>query len=173
MSSLILRELENNDEQSFLRGVEYWRGEEIDWYTFDWKEGMSHADHLERLRKNKLGLDLKAGIVPSSMLYALVGSEIVGRMNIRHELNDYLARRGGHIGYAVAPKFRGNGYATEIMKQTFPVLQSLGLEKILVTCSDSNTPSWKIIERFSGVLESKLFDENSKEIIRRYWMKVL
>ncbi|MET8873182.1 hypothetical protein [Nocardia sp. NPDC004604] len=40
-------------------------------------------------------------IVPATFLIATVNDEIIGRADIRHTLNDYLARRGGHIGYAV------------------------------------------------------------------------
>lgn len=172
MANLILREIGPEDEASFLKGVEYWKGEDLDWYTFDWQPGMKHADHLERLRKNRLGLDLKEGIVPSTMLYAFVGQDIVGRINIRHHLNKSLEFRGGHIGYAVAPRFRGFGYATEIMRQSIPFLKALKLERVLLTCADENTASWKVIEACGGELESKPFDPQSKKTIRRYWLNL-
>jgi predicted acetyltransferase len=106
------------------------------------------------------------------MLYGFLGDVIVGRLNIRHKLNEGLSRRGGHIGYAVAPVFRGKKFATEIMKQGLEYCRALGLEKILLTCADSNIQSWKIIENFGGILENTFQDDEDNELVRRYWIKV-
>ena len=35
--------------------------------------------------------------------------KIVGMMDVRHDLNDYLAEYGGHIGYSVRPGERRKG----------------------------------------------------------------
>ncbi len=107
------------------------------------------------------------------MLYAFVNGEIVGRLNVRHKLNDELLIRGGHIGYAVSPRYRKNGYATEIFRQGLMYCQNLGLQKILVTCSDLNIPSWKVIEKFAADLENRIPDVETHELIRRYWVDVL
>ena len=47
--------------------------------------------------------------------YILVNDqgEYVGIFNLRHELNDALMEGAGHIGYGIAPEWRGRGYATE------------------------------------------------------------
>lgn len=51
--SLILRELTINDEKAFLSGLEDWKNEELSWYTFSWKPGMSHVEHLADLENFK------------------------------------------------------------------------------------------------------------------------
>jgi predicted acetyltransferase len=43
--------------------------------------------------------------VSSTFLFAFVGDRIVGRASIRHSLNEFLQRVGGHIGYVVVPEF--------------------------------------------------------------------
>jgi predicted acetyltransferase len=54
-------------------------------------------------------LDLAEDRVPGTFLVAAVGGTIVGRISIRHELNDFLAHEGGHIGYGVLPRYRRRG----------------------------------------------------------------
>jgi len=171
MSGLILRELTENDEKSFFSGLNEWEEKDLSWYTFDWRPGMTFPELLARLRNNSSGVDLPAGFVSSSMLYAFVGNEIVGRVHIRHELNDYLRAFGGHYGCAVAPKFRRRGYAAEMFAQSIPIFRRLGILDILITCEDNNEPSWKLTERYEGVLENKLRSPEGK-IFRRYWVKL-
>lgn len=170
--ALILRDLEAADETAFFEGMKEWEGEEPDWYTFSWRQGMPYAEMLEILRKEKAGIDMAPGRVPHSMLYAFVDGKIVGRLSVRHTLNDHLRKRGGHIGYAVAPRFRRKGYATEIMRQGLEYCKQLGITELMVTCADENISSWKVIERFNGKLRDKIWDDVDKESIRRYWINL-
>ncbi len=167
---LVLRDLTENDEAAFFAGMKEWVGESPHWYSFSWQPGMKFSDMLEILRKEKLGIELKEGRVPHTMLYAFVEGNIIGRLSVRHHLNEHLRHRGGHIGYAVAKSFRQKGYAKEIVRQGLNYCKTLGLTEIMVTCADENTPSWKVIEHFSGRLQDKIWDEVDKEMIRRYWI---
>lgn len=167
---LVLRELAQQDEIAFLRGFEDWKNEEPTWYSFVWKPGMTHAEHLERLKDQKDKNKVPSHFVPSTMLYAFVNQEIVGRISIRHELNPFLLKRGGHVGYAVSPRHRKNGYATEIFKQALLVCESMNLHKILITCAKENVPSWKVIEKFGGILENEFFDDKDNQMVLRYWI---
>ena len=55
-------------------------------------------------------------------------------VSIRHELNDYLEMRAGHIGYGIRPEFRGRGYATEILLRALKIVRELGvLENVIET----------------------------------------
>ena len=170
--ALILRELNEQDEIAFLDGLQEWQGEDPIWYSFIWKPGMLFKEMLEALKKESMGIDLPAGRVPHTMLYGFLDGKIIGRLSLRHTLNDYLRRRGGHIGYAVAKRFRQKGYATEMVSQGLGFCKSLGIHEVMVTCADENTPSWKIIERFGGKLQDKVWDEEDEEMIRRYWISI-
>jgi predicted acetyltransferase/8-oxo-dGTP pyrophosphatase MutT (NUDIX family) len=170
MANLILRELSEKDEPAFLAGYEDWKNDDLTWYSFVWKPGMSHTEHLRILEDLKDKSKIASNRVPSTMLYGFVDGEVVGRFNIRHELNPYLRQRGGNVGYSVAARHRNNGYGTEMFLQGIRFCQCLGLEKILITCSDQNGPSWKIIEKFGGSLESRFFDEIKNEFVRCYWL---
>lgn len=168
--SLIVRQLTANDETAFFEGMSLWSEEDRAWHTFSWKPGMTYAEMLTILDDEREGRNMAPGRVPHTMLYAFLDDKIIGRVSIRHELNDFLLRRGGHIGYAVAAGYRGKGYATVLMQEGMKYCKALGLSEILVTCDDENTASWKIIEKFDARLENKISDEN--KIVRRYWVKL-
>lgn len=128
-----------------------------------WEEILQfHADAEE-------GINLPAGFVPASFLVADVDGDIVGRVSIRHELNDYLAAFGGHVGYAVGKAYRRRGYATEILRQAIDMLRLMGVDRVLVTCADDNVGSFKTIEACGGKLQDKV-EGDGDTLTRRYWV---
>jgi len=72
------------------------------------------GEYVHDLENEAAGIGLKPGWVPVTK-YILVNDqgEYVGIFNLRHELNDALMEGAGHIGYGIAPEWRGRGYATE------------------------------------------------------------
>ena len=103
------------------------------------------------------------------MLAADVDGQLVGCASIRFELNEFLAARGGHIGYGVIPAFRRRGYATAILTESIKIARSEGISPLLVACDDDNVSSATVIERCGGVLESIAFAED-RTAFRRYWI---
>ena len=86
-------------------------------------------------------------------LWWVVDGQYVGRMSIRHELNDWLSEVGGHIGYDVRRSRRREGHATAMLAAALTVACELGIEQALLTCDDDNLASRIVIERNGGVLE--------------------
>lgn len=170
MADIVLRKLTAADEAAFVEGAKLWDGHSLSWYSFDWKPGQSYAEMLQTLERSARGEGLPEGRVPATMLYGFLGEVVIGRLHVRHQLNEGLLRRGGHIGYSVAPAFRGRKFASQMMEQGLAFCRQLGIDKVLLTCADKNEASWKIIENFGGVLENKFFDEDDQETIRRYWI---
>lgn len=163
--NLILRRLGANDQEAFFEGLSLFSDMDLDWYTFVWQEGMSYQVHLNILDDQLCGRNLAPDRVPSTMLYAFLDDKIVGRASIRHELNNFLFKVGGHVGYAVATPYRNQGIATEILKQTLKYCRNiLHLERVLITCDDDNIGSYKTIEKNNGILE------NRHDLKRRYWI---
>jgi predicted acetyltransferase len=127
------------------------------------------AAYVDRVEKQSRGVDVRPDQVAAALLLAEVGGEIVGRVSIRHELNDYLERFGGHIGYAVRPAFRGRGYATSILGESLRVAHARGLTRVLLICDDANTASRRPIEACEGVLE-RVDTAGEAAPTCRYWI---
>jgi predicted acetyltransferase len=168
MDPLRLRRLTVADGAEFMAAHAQLLADEFT-FALGRQPGLPWDQYLERLAANEEGRDLEEGRVPMTLLAAEVGGTIVGRVAIRHRLNEFLAREGGHIGYAVVPAQRRRGYATEILRQSLAVARSLGLSRVLLTCDDTNTGSATVIERCGGVLDS-IVVASAGNLVRRYWI---
>ena len=120
--------------------------------------------------------DIKAGkhdyYLPSSTFFAVVDDNIVGIVDIRHSLNDFLINVGGHIGYSVHPNERLKGYTIEILRLALEKCQQMEINPVLITCDKDNIGSQKTIINNGGVLENEFIDENGK-ITLRFWVNVV
>lgn len=130
----------------------------------------SWAEILAQVAREAAGVGLAEGRVPADFLLAEVDGEVVGRASIRHELNDFLLNLGGHVGYAVAPAHRRRGYATDILRQSVERLRVRGVDRVLVTCDDTNVGSAAVIEACGGVLEDTRDAGEGQPPRRRYWI---
>jgi predicted acetyltransferase len=157
------------DEQQARQAHEELAAEGFD-FLLDRQEGEPWPAYLDRMDKVARGVDLPPGWVPATFLVAVAEDQLVGRVSIRHELNEFLAELGGHIGYAVRPAFRRRGYATGILRRALQVAQRVGIERALVTCDDDNVGSVKVIENCGGVLDSVAPGHDGTPARRRYWI---
>ena len=108
------------------------------------------------------------GFVTAHTFFALDNDKIIGIINARHKLNDYLLNFGGHIGYSVRKSERRKGYGKKMLNYISEFLFSLGVEKVLITCDKQNIASKRTIESCGGILENEVIDES--RITLRYWI---
>ena len=169
--NLTLRWPREDEEEEFIRAHRA-TSPEVPSFLHYYIEGMPFRRYLEILVEQDQGVSLPSPEhVPSTFLFAFVGTRIVGRVSIRHSLNEYLERVGGHIGYVVVPEFRRRGYATAILRLALPIARAkcAGATRVLVTCDDDNIGSIRTIEKNGGVLENVVGGPGLKAK-RRYWI---
>ncbi len=165
---MIFRLPEMKDE-SVLRGAhDELKGEGSNFLLDGFSQDLAFEEYISRVQNSQAGVHLLENRVQSTFLLLEVAGEIVGRVSIRHELNDWLTTYGGHIGYAVRPGHRRKGYAKLLLAEGLRLCASLGISKALLTCNDSNLASAKVIESAGGILENKIQDSGT--LLRRYWV---
>lgn len=109
------------------------------------------------------------GLVPSTAyFFADRAGRVLGAIDFRHELNDYLLHYAGHIGYGIRPSCRGKGLAPYMLALCLEKARERGLARVLVTCDDENQASASTIEDCGGELENRV--EEDGRLTRRYWI---
>lgn len=113
-----------------------------------------------------------AGKVPATQYLALDENEhLVGMVNLRHCLNDYLLEFGGHIGYSVRPADRKNGYAIQMLRLALDEAKALGLDRVRIACDRYNIASAKTIQANGGILDGERYDPQDGTLTQRYWIE--
>lgn len=130
-----------------------------DYHDFD-----HYLNHLEIKNKTE-------DRVPDSVFFLLdeERDRLLGAVNIRHSLNDWLLKEAGHIGDGIRPSERRKGYATEMVRLALIECNKLGIERVLMVCDKDNIGSAKSIIKNGGVLENEFVNSEGK-IVQRYWI---
>jgi predicted acetyltransferase len=134
------------------------------------RENQSFEEFVQEFLDYSKGKNLPEDRVPATMFWIVDQDEVIGRLQIRHELNDYLHNFGGHIGYYIKPSKRKMGYGKKALSQGLIEAKKLGLERVLITTDDENIGSQRIIEANGGVLENKVEQGEGESLLRRYWI---
>jgi predicted acetyltransferase len=145
------------------------RNGETIWEEATIKAGETHQDFIDRLRRGET--HPAPGLVPSSTCWACEGDVVVGRIALRHSLNEFLKEFGGHIGYEVRPSARRRGIAKEMLRQLLLRPETRQISRLLLTCSPTNSASIKTIEANGGVFEKTAYLPRVQRDTSYYWIE--
>ena len=173
MNELTLRQISKDDKEHVWAYREAFlsHGE-----TLHGGAGLAEAADFESwfldIKNSKSEETVKAGWVPATTYLAIRKSDerMVGIINIRHRLNDFLLNFGGHIGYSVRRSERQKGYATQMLRLALEACPKLKLSKVLLTCDKENIASVKTILANGGKLENEV--PEGDKMTQRYWINL-
>lgn len=134
----------------------------------------NYSDWLEKLSTDSNPTNMQPDRVPSTtyFIFRELDNRMVGMINIRHKLNDYLLKECGHIGYGIRPTERRKGYATKGLYLGLQKCKEIGLDNILIACDKTNIGSARTIQRNGGQLENEIMDSHLADVLQRYWIDV-
>lgn len=134
----------------------------------------NYEEWLQKLENDLDFENIKLGRVPASTYFLLrkIDNKILGVINIRYELNEYLENYGGHIGYSIRPTERRKGYGHKQLILGLEKCLEIPINKVLVTCRESNKGSARVIESCGGIYEDTRFSKEENDKFRRYWIEL-
>ncbi len=97
--------------------------------------------------------------------------KIIGMINIRLALNEFLKKEGGHIGYCIRPTERHKHYATDMLNSALMVCDILAIREVLLTCDKANTASACVIKNCGGQLTEEFYSDTFQAEIQKYIIK--
>ncbi len=130
----------------------------------------SYEEWLEKLAAQLDIANIEPGKVPSVTYFYVreTDERIVGMINIRLSLNDFLRRECGHIGYSIRPTERRKYYATEMLRSALEICKKVNIDEVILTCDRENPASAGVIKNCGGRLTDEFYSETFDETIQRY-----
>jgi len=105
-------------------------------------------DDLELILDERYPGDPTINYVPAyKFKMRLAGQdEVVGHIELRIGNTNHIVMYGGHIGYHVFPKYRGQHYAARACCLLLPLARYHGLPTLWITCNPDNYASRRTCE---------------------------
>jgi predicted acetyltransferase len=112
------------------------------------------------------------GVLPYEDFWLMEDDIWIGLLTLRLQLTEQFLHSGGHIGYVVRPSKRQKGYGTILLRLGLDKARERGLQRVLLTCNQSNIASRKIIEANGGHFENAVVVTGQDDKKLRYWISL-
>jgi predicted acetyltransferase len=142
-------------------------------YSIDAEQlGGMFEDLLARLAAAKDPANAPPGELPYEDFWLMENDEWIGKLTLRTTINARYLHAGGHIGYEIRPSKRRRGYGTILLRMGLELARKRGLQRVLLTCDETNLGSRKVIENNGGQLENSVEVEGQTVLKMRYWINL-
>lgn len=130
----------------------------------------NYSEWLEKQKIHETKETCPADRVPATMFLSFRKSDnkLLGMVQVRKELNEYLANYGGHIGDVIRPTERNKGYATMQIGLALEFCKSIGIKEVFISAKSTNIPSQRTIIKNGGVLQNVVNYEDYQ--LNRYYI---
>lgn len=96
----------------------------------------------KKLIEKKLSLKIPTGQQQLNILLLLMGKSLVKFLVVGKSKKEFLLEWGGHIGYGVAPDFRGHHFAEEMVRFVLPKYRKRKISQVMI----SATKIWQVVK---------------------------
>lgn len=134
-------------------------------------EAMPYEDWLKQTLDNAKQETVHADWVLADTFFVVDSTTdtLIGMIDIRHELNEFLASYGGHIGYGVRPSQRKKGCGAVLLRMALQHAASLGLTQVMLACDEENAASRATILKCGGLLNNTVRYQD-QSIVQVFWI---
>ena len=131
-------------------------------YLDNYEQWLEHLDNIRKI----VEID---NLVPSETFFLIRENDnkIVGMIDIRLALNEFLKKYGGNIGYSIRPTERRKGYNKINLYLALRFCQEMGLKEVLLDCDVDNIGSCSSIISLGGVLIKEEMNEISNRVMKK------
>ena len=138
------------------------------------EECETYEEWLKLLEEDLDFEKIKLNRVPAATYFCIRKSDnkIIGIINIRYYLNEFLENYGGHIGYSIRATERRKGYGRKQLELGLEKCLEIPIDKVLITCRERNIGSSKVIENCGGIYEDTRFCKEENDNLKRYWINL-
>lgn len=111
---------------------------------------LMHSGSVKLVFTKKVEVEPGGELVPYYHFIILNKAEnIVGHINFKTGDTNHITQCVGHIGYEIAPEYRGNYYSYFACLAIKSFVQRF-YDKVILTCDSNNVASIKIIEKLKA-----------------------
>lgn len=129
----------------------------------------TYADWLKKVHQDIDIINVPKSRVPAMTYFYVDDSDhIVGMINLRLALNDFLRKESGHIGYCVRPTQRGHGHASGMLSGALDLYRTLNFSEVFLFCVVKNIASARIIEKCGGTLQDQFHSDFFDADVQKY-----